>query len=122
MNSPEERKRFAEDELRKRGKFVDAPIDTPKQKLCRQASEWWEEVTQGTLKPLLQSLSTPSQYDRKGTQHLLESAFESRFNKYSKDECVTLLSIMHAEELEKQAYAMAEAGHIGSFVGKNLTN
>jgi hypothetical protein len=118
--NPEQRKLFVDDQLKKRGKFVELPTPTAEQRICTDALKIFNNVTESTLKPLLKALKTPSQYDSKGTQFLLRQAFEKEFRTFSKDELCVLLALMHAEELEKQAYSMAQAGLIGNFVDKKI--
>ena len=120
LTNPEHRKAFIDDQLKRRGKFVPVKDPTPEQRICTDAMRIFNQVTTNTLRPLLRALTTPSQYNSVGTLVILKDAFQSRFNTFSKDELVTLLSIMHAEELEKQAKQMAAAGNIGEFLDKPI--
>ena len=110
-----QRKQFIDDQLRARGKFIAPPnhILTPEQILAREAMSIWEQVKRNIAMPLLKAIPTPSQYQPAGTQRLLKDAFVHRFNGMSKDELVMLVSIMHAEELEKWVDACVKGGLCG---------
>jgi hypothetical protein len=118
--NPEQRKAFVDDTLKKRGLYVETPSETHEQAICRTAVGIFNGVTSNVAQPLLAALNSPSQYDSAGTQRLLKDAFQSRFNTFGKDELVILLSIMHAEELEKQCRQMADAGLVGKDKDKPL--
>ena len=116
----EQRKALIDSKLKEKGLFVDAPQLTPAQKVCQEAAKIYQDVSNQVLRPLLKSLKMPHDYSRSGTQHLLCSAFVTRFSKLSKDEAIALLAVMHTEELEEQAYAMAQAGLVGEFMDKPI--
>lgn len=111
---PEQRKRAIQDYLRARGLTMPSTTDlSPEAILARQAMAIWDQVLRNVARPLLKAIPTPSAYQPAGTQRLLKDAFASKFHQLSKDELVMLISIMHAEELEKQINAMVAAGLCG---------
>lgn len=110
---PHERKRAINDYLKLTGKTTPLTTLTPEQSITRQAMGIWDQVLRNVAKPLLKGMKKPSDYIPAGTQHILVDAFKSRFNHMSKDELVSLVSIMHGEELEKQCAQCANAGMIG---------
>jgi len=117
--NPEQQKQFAKDEVKKRlGPLPSVSQPTADEKLMRMSIGIFNHVTNTTLKPLLESITTPAAYNKLGTQKLLLDAFEREFKVMSKEELIRLVSIMHMEELEKQAAQMAEAGLIGDHINK----
>lgn len=119
---PEQRKRAIQDYLRARGLSTPhtATDLSPEAILARQAMAIWDQVLRNVARPLLKAIPTPSAYQPAGTQRLLKDAFTSKFHQLSKDELVMLISIMHAEELEKQINSMVAAGLCGPDMDKPI--
>lgn len=117
---PHERRRALQDYLKQRG-LTSAPpahVLTPEQILARAAMGIWDSVLRNVARPLLKSLPNKESYIPAGTQRLLMDSFMHKFNSLSKDELVMLVSIMHAEELEKQINDMVSAGMVGPDMDK----
>jgi hypothetical protein len=118
---PEQRKRAIAHYLGGRGYSAPPPtILTPEANLARAAMGMWDSVLRNVAKPLLRAIPSPSQYQPAGTQRLLKDAFTSKFSTLSKDELVMLVSIMHAEEMEKQIVQMVEAGLCGEHMSQPI--
>jgi hypothetical protein len=121
LRSPEQRKRAIAHYLGGRGYSAPPPtILTPEAILARVAMGMWDSVLRNVAKPLLRAIPSPAQYQPDGTQRLLKDAFTAKFNTLSKDELVMLVSIMHAEEMEKQIVQMVEAGLCGADMDKSV--
>ena len=118
---PDARRRAIQAYLKGRGLTASpASVLTPEAILARHAMGFWDQVIRNVAKPLLKAISTPSAYNPAGTQRLLVDTFTSKFSTMSKDELVMLVSIMHAEEMEKQINQMVEAGLVGPDMEKPL--
>lgn len=118
-SDPNTRRVFIDDFLKSKGLFVPKGQLTPRQIICRQAVGVWQTIQRTTARPLLLALKGPAQYNAAGTQQLLVDAFQLEFNKlFDKDEAITLLAIMHAEEMEKQISQQVNAGLVGDHTDK----
>ena len=121
--TPEQRRKFAQDAVSKRLGTTPPPRTlTADERLFQTAVSIFVKVSNTSLKPILSGLQRTADYSKLGTQMLLMDAFVREFNQLSKDELVRLVSMMHTEELEKQGSSMANAGHIGALVDKNLVD
>lgn len=121
--TPEERRKFAQDEVSKRLGTAPPPRAlTADERLFHTAVAIFNKVSNTSLRPMLEALQRPADYSKLGTQMILMDAFVREFNQLSKDELVRLVSMMHTEELERQAASMANAGHVGKLVDKNLVD
>lgn len=118
--SPENRHLFIDDFLKQKGLHRDPKKLTEFQLIARQAIGEFDSIWKGTILPLLKALKSPSDYKSDGTQKLLVDAFKARFNKWDKDSLVYLISVMHAEEMEKQASQLAEQGILGEYMDKPI--
>lgn len=119
---PDKRRAAVQAYLQSRGYSSDrrTHILTPEANLSREALGIFDAVLKNYARPMLRALKQPSDYSPAGTQLLFKEAFTARFSKLSKDELVMLVSIMHAEELEKQTAQMANAGLVGEDMDKQI--
>ena len=116
--NPEQRRLALADYLNARSPIPIIGEPTPAQRVARDAMHIWDAVLRNTARPLLRALKHPSDYQPAATQQLLVDAFVSRFSKLSREELCNLVSVMHAEELEKQVAQMVAAGHVGEDMDK----
>lgn len=118
MLTPDQQ-RALDDALKRRNLFHNTNL-TPDQQIMAGMLQSWEKVTNQVVRPLLKALPTPSAYSSEGTFQLLKQSFLEEVSSYSKEQLQHLVAIMHAEELEKQAHAMADAGLCGPDMDKPI--
>lgn len=107
--------------LKSKGKYVapGKPIDLPPEvKLMIDAKVIFDHITNTVAVPMLRVLPDVASYQPAATQILLKDQFLFHFNKWSKDELVQLLAMMHAEELEKVVKGEVQGGNLGMNFGK----
>ena len=119
-HDPSARRLFIDDFLKQKGLFVSPKKLSEEQLIMKNALSEWDSIWKGTILPLLKALKSPADYNAAGTQHLLLDAFKSRFSKWDKESLLFLLSVMHTEEMEKQARQLAEQGIIGESMNKPI--
>lgn len=120
LNNNGHRKDFIDDFLKKKGKFVEPQKLSPEQQIFANAMKIYESVWGNNVNPLLRALKSPSEYQPTGTQLILLDALKTRFNGWSKDELVFLVSAMHCEEMEKRCKQIVEQGRVGENFGKEI--
>lgn len=86
---------------------------SPEDQAMCQAITIWDQVNKNVARPLMRALKHPDDYQPDETQLMLGRAFQEKFGKLSKDEMCFLLSVMHAEELEKQVAEGVKTGNVG---------
>ena len=122
LETPEHRKNFAEDILKKKGKFV--PHDTKplseELRILQRAMNNFNHIRKAIAIPLLKALPTVASYDTTATQQLLLSSFREEFRYWSYDDLLFLVSVMHTEELEKQCKEAVNAGICGPDMEKPI--
>ena len=121
IKDPTKRRLALHDYLVKRGLASPSSVQliTPEVTASRVAMGFWEHIVKTVARPMLKALKQPNDYSPAGTQQLLYSSFRDKFNTMTKDELVILVSVMHAEELEKQCQSAAHAALIGDHTDFN---
>lgn len=119
-SDPSSRELFINDFLKQKGIYQSPKPLREEEVIMKNALVEWNSIWKGSILPLLKALKSPSDYNSAGTQRLLLDAFKSKFNKWDKESMTFLISVMHTEEMEKQARQLAEQGIIGENMNKPI--